>query len=545
MGPSIARHDAVIVGLDPDVDYWSLAVAMSAVAGGARLIATNADARYPTPSGFLPGAGAILAALTTATGATPEVIGKPSPAMFAAILEASGIGADEAVVIGDNPDADVVGAHRAGLAAILVLTGVADAVERGRARGRASPGGDCGRSGRGAVAPGRPPQVMACPDHHASHARVAAAKMGCMTTGGANARRKPFSAIAVSSSAFSPTASAVANSSSVNVVSLTVRSSVDSVTLTPARWSAAIGWLARSATARDCTFEVGHRSSVTSRARRSWTRSGSSSAVTPWATRLTPRSSTSRTRVGTGHLAGVGGERESALLRRVECSGVRRGRPRGLGTGQVESDERRAELRRHPGELHVGARRMLAHGRRDEADERRGRTVRRRGAGDARRDRLDDGVHGQAAVEVESRCPADLRVSDAVRDQVLDQLGGHSLECLGGLEQRDRQVEEGEQLGLVGAPLGTDHAALRLLEGEWHADRRREIDRGRRPHGPVEVLVQLGLRERTQGIDGDHGAMIGTRAAISIDGDARRSGGPDRCARRGSGRRHRRRAAGA
>jgi len=126
-GPLGRRHDAVIVGLDPDVDYWSLAVAMSAVAGGARLIATNADARYPTPTGFLPGAGAILAALTTATGATPEVIGKPSPAMFTAILEASGIRAGEAVVIGDNPDADVVGAHRAGLAAILVLTGVADA----------------------------------------------------------------------------------------------------------------------------------------------------------------------------------------------------------------------------------------------------------------------------------------------------------------------------------------------------------------------------------------------------------------------------------
>ena len=67
-GPLDRRHDAVIVGLDPDVDYWSLAVAMSAVAAGARLIATNADARYPTPAGFLPGAGAILAALTTATG---------------------------------------------------------------------------------------------------------------------------------------------------------------------------------------------------------------------------------------------------------------------------------------------------------------------------------------------------------------------------------------------------------------------------------------------------------------------------------------------
>jgi ribonucleotide monophosphatase NagD (HAD superfamily) len=47
--------------------------------------------------------------------------------MFRAILEASGIPADACVVVGDNPDADVAGAHRAGCAAILVLTGVADA----------------------------------------------------------------------------------------------------------------------------------------------------------------------------------------------------------------------------------------------------------------------------------------------------------------------------------------------------------------------------------------------------------------------------------
>ncbi|MGQ0609322.1 MAG: HAD-IIA family hydrolase [Chloroflexota bacterium] len=127
-GGALGRsYDAVVVGLDPHVDYRRLAVAMRAIADGARLIATNADARYPTAVGFLPGAGAILAALVTATGATPEVIGKPSPAMFIAILEASGIPAAEAVVIGDNPDADIVGAHRAGCRAILVLTGVADA----------------------------------------------------------------------------------------------------------------------------------------------------------------------------------------------------------------------------------------------------------------------------------------------------------------------------------------------------------------------------------------------------------------------------------
>ena len=126
-GPLGRTFDAVIVGLDPRFDYGRLAVAMRAVADGARLIATNADARYPTATGFLPGAGSMVSALATATGVMPEVIGKPSPAMFRAMLEAAQVPAEEAVVIGDNPDADVVGAHRAGCAAILVLTGVADA----------------------------------------------------------------------------------------------------------------------------------------------------------------------------------------------------------------------------------------------------------------------------------------------------------------------------------------------------------------------------------------------------------------------------------
>jgi 4-nitrophenyl phosphatase len=125
-GPLAGSFDAVLIGLDPGVDYARLAAAMRAVADGARLIATNADARYPTAVGFLPGAGSIVAALATATGVEPEVIGKPSPGMFRAILEAGGFAASEAVVIGDNPDADIAGASRAGIAAILVLTGVAD-----------------------------------------------------------------------------------------------------------------------------------------------------------------------------------------------------------------------------------------------------------------------------------------------------------------------------------------------------------------------------------------------------------------------------------
>ncbi len=121
------RFDAVVCGLDRRVTFRRLATAATAVRSGARFVATNADLRFPTPTGFLPGAGAIVAALRAATGQDPLVIGKPEPAMFIAILEAAGVPASQALVIGDNPDSDVVAARRAGIGVALVLTGVADA----------------------------------------------------------------------------------------------------------------------------------------------------------------------------------------------------------------------------------------------------------------------------------------------------------------------------------------------------------------------------------------------------------------------------------
>ena len=116
--------DAVLVGLDPAFDDARLAAAAREVNGGARFIATNADARYPTPTGFLPGAAAIVAAIRDATRVEPLVIGKPEPAMFQAILDETGVGPDQALVVGDNPDSDIRAAHRAGIESLLVLTGV-------------------------------------------------------------------------------------------------------------------------------------------------------------------------------------------------------------------------------------------------------------------------------------------------------------------------------------------------------------------------------------------------------------------------------------
>jgi 4-nitrophenyl phosphatase len=125
-GPLDGQYDAVVAGLDPSFDFRRLAAATTAIRSGARFVATNADIRYPTPTGFLPGAGSIVAAVQAASGVEPLVIGKPEPGIFTAILERAGIRPEHAVAIGDNPDADMVAAHRAGMRSILVLTGVAD-----------------------------------------------------------------------------------------------------------------------------------------------------------------------------------------------------------------------------------------------------------------------------------------------------------------------------------------------------------------------------------------------------------------------------------
>ena len=138
-GPLAIPYDAVVVGLDRGVGYRGLAAASTAIREGAVFIATNADERYPTASGFLPGAGSAVAALRVASGSAPHIIGKPEPAMFTSILEAARVDASEALVVGDNPASDIVAARRAGIASVLVLTGVADAAIVAGLRGEGRP----------------------------------------------------------------------------------------------------------------------------------------------------------------------------------------------------------------------------------------------------------------------------------------------------------------------------------------------------------------------------------------------------------------------
>jgi HAD superfamily hydrolase (TIGR01450 family) len=120
--------DFVVVGWDGDVTYDALRRATVLVRGGARLVATNADASYPAPGGEeWPGAGAILAAVETASGATATVVGKPHRPLFDTALARAGT--RNALMVGDRLETDILGASEAGLDAALVLSGVGRASE--------------------------------------------------------------------------------------------------------------------------------------------------------------------------------------------------------------------------------------------------------------------------------------------------------------------------------------------------------------------------------------------------------------------------------
>jgi putative hydrolase of the HAD superfamily len=54
-------------------------------------------------------------------------VAKPDPAIFARALTVAGVGADEALHVGDTPDADVAGARAAGIRAVLLDRERADA----------------------------------------------------------------------------------------------------------------------------------------------------------------------------------------------------------------------------------------------------------------------------------------------------------------------------------------------------------------------------------------------------------------------------------
>ncbi|OYT74034.1 MAG: hypothetical protein CFK48_00105 [Armatimonadetes bacterium CP1_7O] len=115
---------AVVVGIDRNFNYERLAQAQYAILNGARFIATNADATYPAEDRLLPGAGAIVAAIATATGHKPRIIGKPNPQILQPYIERGQIRPEQTLLVGDRLDTDIALANLLHIPCALVLTGV-------------------------------------------------------------------------------------------------------------------------------------------------------------------------------------------------------------------------------------------------------------------------------------------------------------------------------------------------------------------------------------------------------------------------------------
>lgn len=125
-GTFAGDFDAVVVGFHPTFDYARMTAASAAVRRGARLLATNADATYPTSEGIVPGGGAILASIVTASGVGAVVAGKPEGPMVARVRSELG---DAGLMVGDRPDTDGRFATALGYRFGLVLSGVTSAAD--------------------------------------------------------------------------------------------------------------------------------------------------------------------------------------------------------------------------------------------------------------------------------------------------------------------------------------------------------------------------------------------------------------------------------
>ena len=103
--------------------YMNLARAFSELDAGAELYCLHKNRWWQTARGPLLDAGAFVAALEYAAGTEATVLGKPSPAYFAAALAELDADADMTWMVGDDLESDIGGARAHGLRTVLVRTG--------------------------------------------------------------------------------------------------------------------------------------------------------------------------------------------------------------------------------------------------------------------------------------------------------------------------------------------------------------------------------------------------------------------------------------
>ena len=115
---------AFVMGIDREITFDKVVHGTLLVRRGIPFYATNMDKTFPTPRGEIPGSGAWVSVITTATGIEPIVAGKPAPYLMDLALERLGTRKEETLVVGDRLETDVAAGQAVGCPTALVLSGV-------------------------------------------------------------------------------------------------------------------------------------------------------------------------------------------------------------------------------------------------------------------------------------------------------------------------------------------------------------------------------------------------------------------------------------
>jgi HAD superfamily hydrolase (TIGR01458 family) len=127
--------EVVLVGdLGEGFTYARLDAAFRCLMEGAELVALQKNRYWHSGNGLSLDAGPFVAALEYASDKKAVVVGKPEESFFRIALEDMGLEASEVAMVGDDAEADVAGAKKAGLSGIQVRTG------------KWRPGGDVGEA---------------------------------------------------------------------------------------------------------------------------------------------------------------------------------------------------------------------------------------------------------------------------------------------------------------------------------------------------------------------------------------------------------------
>lgn len=121
--------DYVVLGETHTYSYDKIEKAVSLVLKGAKLIGTNSDLTGPIENGIAPATRALMSPIVLATGRTAYYLGKPNPLMMRHGIHLLGVTNEEAVIIGDRMDTDIVSGIESGIDTVLVLSGVTSVEE--------------------------------------------------------------------------------------------------------------------------------------------------------------------------------------------------------------------------------------------------------------------------------------------------------------------------------------------------------------------------------------------------------------------------------